>query len=481
MAETRCSDKRYRAKSALEIFPLESSSIEPMYVVRTTGGKCYALSEKLKDVLLLLDGNRTLHEVAETLSQREGTPISEEQTQQIISKYLEPYGLLEETISTSFSSDTTAHRKKKFNFDFILRVPLVSPRIAAPVTKRLTWLFKLPVVITAVASICLTHLAFYQEWFLSRSFLPHAPSEIVILYLLALGTILFHEFGHATACRVYGSEHGTIGFCLYLIFPAFYVDLSNIWRLPGRQRAVIDVGGMYFQLLTTIPLFLLYLLSGSGYFCAAIYAVDSMVLFSLNPIFKFDGYWLLVDLSGLVNLQKRAGTVVKESLRWSFGLAKDVPTLKQIQGKGRKLLLVTYSFISVTVFAGFFLLVFATAPAQCRQLVTSVREFVFSLRSGSAGTLLSLGKLIGNLIVLFFIYRLLAPMGSRLGQRLKEGLEKQPRKRRSGGMTVISQNISRLAAAFANRIRSFVRNSRRERSVPQNVLEKLGCELTPKN
>ncbi len=64
--------------------------------------------------------------------------------------------------------------------------------------------------------------------------------------LTALG-IIVHEIGHLTACSRYGAQHGGIGIGIYWCMPVFYAEVNGAWMLPRLQRAVVDVGGLYFQ------------------------------------------------------------------------------------------------------------------------------------------------------------------------------------------------------------------------------------------
>ena len=41
----------------------------------------------------------------------------------------------------------------------------------------------------------------------------------------------FHEFGHASACRYGGARPGVMGVGLYLVWPAFYCDVTDAYRL----------------------------------------------------------------------------------------------------------------------------------------------------------------------------------------------------------------------------------------------------------
>ena len=50
------------------------------------------------------------------------------------------------------------------------------------------------------------------------------------------------------------SVGGNIGFALYFIYPAFYTDVTKVWRLPRLKRAVVDLGGIYFQAILFVVL-----------------------------------------------------------------------------------------------------------------------------------------------------------------------------------------------------------------------------------
>lgn len=420
--EALTADKKYAMKQSLEIFPLDSSSVEPKYVVRTPEGKSYVVSEKLKSILLLFDGTRTLSDIAEIVSSQQGMRISDEQMDQVLARYIGRYGLVEEVLEgATFARGADVNDGKSKPFDFIFRLPLVPASVAAPIVDRFTWLFRPATAVMAVSAIVLAHVAFYQNWFVIRPTLSFGPSDFLIFYALGLSTAIFHELGHASACRAFRCEHGPIGFLLYIIFPAFYVNLSNAWRLPGKQRAVIDIGGIYFQLLTVIPLLLLFGLTGSSYFCGVIYAVDWMVLFSLNPIFKFDGYWLLVDLSGIINLQKRGWRVVKEILLWSLGTGKGLPSLTDVAGTGRRLLLVMYSLITVAMFTALILLLVTFAPRRAVMLADNLRQIVMGPEKGVRAILPMVGRVMMNLFFFLFVYRLFSKTVFRL---FKKGIWK---------------------------------------------------------
>lgn len=399
----------FRMKPGLELSPLDSSATTPQYVVRDSKGKSFVLSESLKDILVMFDGERTLQQIAMEVSRREGAVVTEAKIKEVIEKYLLTHGLVEQMQENGEEPAVAARlenaeRARKFKLDFIFRIPLIKPDLAVKLADRFTWLYRPLIVAVSVLSIILVHVAFYGPWFRHKG-LVFGAREYLIAYALMLGTAVFHEIGHAAACRTYKCEHGAIGFLLYIIFPAFYVNLSNAWKLSRRQRAVIDIGGVYFQLISTIPLFVLFSLTGTSYYAAAIYSVDMMVLMSLNPFLKFDGYWLLVDLTGLVNLQRRGWRVGKEVVLWSIGVARDIPTFKEVKGTWRKFLLAFYSLVTIAFFSTFLLLLLALAPNRVWQIIIGAQNLTTD--SGAAPFLLGLGRLLMNVFFLLFVYKLL--------------------------------------------------------------------------
>ena len=405
-------DKKYVVRDQLEIFPLSSSAREQKYVARLGEEKSYVISDNLRRVLELLDGTRTLHEAAQEFSAQERTQVTDAQMRVLVLRLIKQYDLIKEVEGDSQpdrlrSSQPDTQKRKKFSLELALHFPIIPMRLALPITSRLTWLFDPPVVTISVTSIVLAHLALFCGWFGPFPKLPFGPSDILFYYGLVLVTSLFHEFGHATACRRYNCEHGAIGFLLYMVFPALYINLSNAWRLPGRQRAVIDIGGIYFQLLTTVPFYIVYLCLGDPRYAAVILSIDLMALISLNPVLKFDGYWLLVDLSGLVNLRARSWRVAKEVVLWGVGKNTSIPALNELSGRGRKLLLVTYSFVAIGMFSSVVVLLITFAPSRIGMLAGSVQQLVAGNEKGAMPIVKHLSNLLVGVFFVIFTYRLL--------------------------------------------------------------------------
>jgi len=151
--------------------------------------------------------------------------------------------------------------------------------------------------------------------------------------------------GHASATRRYGARPAEIGFGLYLIFPVFYCNVTEAWRLPRLQRIVISAGGSYFQLLATASLVPFQLGSGSDVLTLVIAANLVSVLVNVNPFFKFDGYWMYSDFFAIPNLRERASALMAEFLRACVSGSR--------QQRGAAAALWFYAAGSALFFAGF--------------------------------------------------------------------------------------------------------------------------------
>ncbi len=138
------------------------------------------------------------------------------------------------------------------------------------------------------------------------------PMLLLMVLALAVLSMLFHECGHAAACRYGGARPGIIGMGFYVIWPAFFTNVTDAYRLgrPGRIRT--DLGGVYFNAIFVLPLTVAYLDDGLP---AAAGRRSSLIhlemMQQLMPSLRFDGYFILADLIGVPDLFRRIEPVLR--------------------------------------------------------------------------------------------------------------------------------------------------------------------------
>jgi len=292
-----------------------------------SGNACFVISRTLHDVIAVLRDERpeTIGALAHQLRRRTGTTLEPEMLAQIVDTVL-PRPLFDPALA------------RKMRTPFILRATLLRKEWTLPITRRLTWLYTRPVAIPLIAMAALiAALAIPRA--MTAVHAPFTAREFAILYLAIFLSGLWHELGHATACTRYGCPHGDIGFGLYFIFPAFYSDVTKAWRLSPRERAVVDLGGIYFQSVVIIAAGAYGLWTGDVIALRFLWITAFMMLHNLNPVFKMDGYWLFSDLSGLTNLHKRMRESVTAVL---YGKPRSVSTPVLVTYVGMVLLYSAY-------------------------------------------------------------------------------------------------------------------------------------------
>lgn len=162
-----------------------------------------------------------------------------------------------------------------------------------------------------------------QRWdeFL-HTFMSYLDLEgIALMVITTIFVKIIHEMSHAYTATKYGVPVPTIGVALMVLYPVLYTETTSIWRLSSRtQRMHIAAAGVMGEtVLASIALILWHILPpGLGQSVAFIVAAVSMLaslIMNLNPLMRFDGYYLFSDLTGFDNLQDRSFNFAKWRLR----------------------------------------------------------------------------------------------------------------------------------------------------------------------
>ena len=144
-----------------------------------------------------------------------------------------------------------------------------------------------------------------------------APDNLFMLYISMVFIKLLHEFGHASVVKKYGGEVHTLGIMFMLLAPLPYVDATASWSFrQKRHRVLVGAGGMIFEFFLAAIALIIWANLGGGPGKALAYNVFfiasvSTLLFNANPLMRFDGYYILSDLTDTPNLQKQAVNHIK--------------------------------------------------------------------------------------------------------------------------------------------------------------------------
>lgn len=160
-------------------------------------------------------------------------------------------------------------------------------------------------IIFFVSILVLINLYYFSLY--AKTFLLKNWYDGLIVSVFALLAIFFHELGHYIVASKYFKPK--YGFTFLFIFPAIYVDTQLAWCLPKNTRILINASGCIADMIiNTLVIMIVVILNTHviEYFVTPFLITQYTRLSAvLNPIFTGDGYWLLSDLIGVVNLNKK--------------------------------------------------------------------------------------------------------------------------------------------------------------------------------
>jgi putative peptide zinc metalloprotease protein len=302
-----------------QIETVDTSALRKRYLLTTDTGRQFELSQMMADTIITLQLERTLDRTAKKLSEFWGKEISPEQLEVVVENFLKKMGLVDLEADSDEASEQAEPPERKQPFDQVhFRVTILPASVLKPISKVTRYLYHRNVALILIAAIAFVHyvvLRNFDKAMLGEVIFNSSVQSYLTVYELLYSCVLWHELGHVSALARFGKDAKEIGFGLYFIFPVMYTDVSNCWALKRWQRVIVDCGGVYFQAMTAIPLYLTHLLTGSPIPVFMILVNFSLILLILNPILKFDGYWVLADALGIINLREKSLALVSHYYR----------------------------------------------------------------------------------------------------------------------------------------------------------------------
>ncbi|MEO8283586.1 MAG: hypothetical protein ABI568_09315, partial [Pseudarthrobacter sp.] len=265
---------------------------EPPSLVRRADGQTLQLTPLLYLVLEAADGNRNLEEMAQHVSTGSGRLVSAANVRTLMDSQLLPMGLLR--LADGSQPEV---RKADPLLGMRFRYTVTDPERTRKLTAPFAALFN-PLIVVAVTAAFLAAC----WWVLMVKGLGSATHEAfanpALLLLILAVTILsagFHEFGHAAAARKGGATPGAMGAGLYLIWPAFFTDVTDSYRLGRGGRLRTDLGGLYFNAIVAVAIMGIWWATGFDALLLVVVTQILQMVRQLLPLVRYDGYHILAD------------------------------------------------------------------------------------------------------------------------------------------------------------------------------------------
>ena len=279
-------------------------------LVRRADGQVIQMSPLLYQVACQIDGFRDADAIAALVSADLGRSLNAEQVRYLVTAKLLPLGVV--------GAEGVPRTLPKANplFSLRARFTLLPERVVNLLAAFLRPLFRWPVVVAVITSVLAVDYWLFAVHGLGGGIeqVLRNPMDLLIVLGLTLVSALVHECGHATGCRYGGARPGVIGVGIYLVWPSFFTNVTDSYRLSRGGRLRTDLGGLYFNAVFMLALAGLYVATSAQILLLVIAVTHLEMLDQLLPFVRFDGYFILSDIIGVPDLFARVAPIVKSVL-----------------------------------------------------------------------------------------------------------------------------------------------------------------------
>ena len=269
-------------------------------------GRYLLLGATERNVLLLIDGQRTPPQICTAFQTQHGGKLSQATLTKFLIK-LESYGLLAGAgawAPTALPGQSAYKTFKLFNPD-----PLFTWLLP-----KLSWIWTTEFFVCSLGFIfTMALLALRNLEEVTAHVTPLLRDHYVALLIAAYFIGFTHEFAHGMTCKAFGGRATEVGvLVVYHFLFALYCNVTGIHLIPTRGRRLwVIAAGIYWQLLVGASLFGLWLLLDPHTLVARVtfvFALASVVdvFFNANPLIKLDGYYFLSQWLRVPNLLDRS-------------------------------------------------------------------------------------------------------------------------------------------------------------------------------
>jgi putative peptide zinc metalloprotease protein len=333
----------------------ESAFLNPPWLLEREGAGYVQVTELLYRIAEQATGSNTVEQIAANISAA-GKPVSPITVRSLIAQLLIPRGLVEMADGSVVPVAAGGPSPIALN----MRMRMISPETIMPVTNVLRALFWPPVlvVVLLVTAVAQGWLYFVHGIGTGLHDALYTPGLMVIILLVVVVSAAFHELGHAAALHYAGGRIKGMGAGLYIVYPAFFTDVSDNYRLPRWQRVRTDLGGFYFNLIFALGIMGLYTLSGQEFLLLMVLMINFEIIHQLMPFLRLDGYWTLADITGVPDFFSQMTAFVRSVLPVKAWKGRKLPPLKW----WAKLVFAVYTLITVPLLVLLIVLMVRSVP-----------------------------------------------------------------------------------------------------------------------
>jgi len=333
----------------------------------------FNLAPQTWELVRFFDGQRSYEQVVEVYTSETGRPISLDEVHEVADDFESMefwYKTPREKNILLMQQSADERRialkqKEKWGDLGFIKFPAFNPdNFLVWLEKRIrfvfTWWFTL---ITLAAFACMGTIFFLHWNEVGRdtlqffNFADKTWLDVAVFWGITLGLVAIHEIAHGVTCRHFGGRVATMGFALVYLTPAFYTDTTEgVVLCPPFERVLITVAGVWSELYLCVVATVIWWGTPPGTpvhdfaYVMMLMTGIATVLLNWNPLMKLDGYHILCDVIGILDLKENSTAYVSAWVkRHVWRLPVEVPYVPKRRRLGFAVYAVASGLYSYTV------------------------------------------------------------------------------------------------------------------------------------
>lgn len=333
----------------------------------------FNLAPQTWELVRFFDGQRSFEQVAEAYAKETGKLISLDEVHEVADDfesiefwYKTPREKNILLMQQSADERRNALKRKKMVLDLsFVRFPAFNPdNFLVWLDEQIRFVFTWWFTLITLAVFAGTGTIFVLHWnevsrdtlqffnFADKSWLDVAAFWGITLVLGAI-----HETAHGVTCRHFGGRVASMGFALIYLTPAFYTDTTEgVVLCPTFERVLISLAGVWSELYLCVAATVIWWGTPPGTpvhdfaYVMMLMTGIATVLLNWNPLMKLDGYYILCDLIGILDLKENSTAYVSAWVKMHvWRLPVEVPYVPKRRRLGFAVYAVASGLYSYTV------------------------------------------------------------------------------------------------------------------------------------
>jgi putative peptide zinc metalloprotease protein len=332
----------------------DSGFKEAPYIARRSDGQMVQMPPMLYALAEVVDGEAREDELARRFSERIERQVEPDMVHTLLDEQLRPLGVVAEADGSSPTIEKV---------DPLLALKFRTRVLPDGFVRGLTTIFK-PLFWPPIVVLVVLAFVALDAWLFGVHGVSQGLRKVIydpsLMFMLFGGVVLataFHEIGHATGTRYGGARPGVMGVGIYIVWPAFYTDITDSYRLGKAGRLRADMGGMYFNCCFALLVAGLYALTGFEALLLLVVIQTFAIVQQSLPLLRLDGFYIISDLTGVPDMLTR----IKPVLRRLIPGREPDPRVTELKAWVRRVV-TGYVCVVVPVIALLFVVMLIHAP-----------------------------------------------------------------------------------------------------------------------